>query len=54
MQAEKFRSIDAPCAWLGADMQGKPDEWLRPFRAAELAEIDAALHSVKRRGLDMF
>lgn len=51
--AQKHQIIDAPCAWKGADMQNRID-WLRPFSAAELAEIDAALESVKRRGLDLF
>lgn len=53
MHTQKHRPIDAPCAWKGADMKDKTD-WLRPFRADELAEIDAALQSVKRRGLDLF
>ncbi len=53
MQAEKHKPIEAPCAWKGADMQQKTD-WLRPFQASELAEIDAALESVKRRGLELF
>jgi hypothetical protein len=53
MHAEKHRPIDAPFAWKGADMQHST-EWLRPFKADELAEIDAALQSVKRRGLDLF
>ena len=53
MQIEKFQHIDAPCAWLGADKQNTTD-WLRPFSAVELAEVDAALQSVKQRGLDLF
>src|SRR5689334_15628801 len=53
MQIEKFQHIYAPCAWLGADKQNTTD-WLRPFSAAELAEVDAALLSVKQRGLDLF
>ena len=53
MQVEKGRPIDAPYAWKGADLQNRTD-WLRPFNAAELVEIDAALQSVKKRGLDLF
>jgi hypothetical protein len=53
MQVDKGRPIDAPYAWKGADLQERTD-WLRPFSAAELAEIDAALISVKRRKLDLF
>ena len=50
MQAIKHRPIEAPFAWKGADLQGRTD-WIRPFRPAELAEIDAALQGVVRRGL---
>ena len=53
MHAQKYQSIDAPCAWRGADMKTRTD-WLRPFSTAELAEIDAALQAVKRRGIDHF
>src|SRR5688572_15488241 len=54
MQVEKRRPIEAPYAWKGADMQNRESEWLRPFRPDELAEIDAALNSIKQRGLDLF
>ena len=53
MNAHTFQPIALPCAWTGADMQKRTD-WLRPFSAAELQEIDAALQSVKSRGLDLF
>ncbi len=53
MQVEKGRLIEAPYAWKGAEMQKRTD-WLRPFRAGELAEMDAALESVKRRGTSLF
>lgn len=53
MQLEKHRSIDAPYAWKGADLQDRTD-WLRPFSASELAEIDAALQAVKARKLELF
>jgi len=51
MQVAKHREIVAPFAWKGADLQGRSD-WIRPFRADELTEIDAALAGVKQRGLD--
>ncbi len=51
MQIAKHREIVAPFAWKGADLQHRTD-WIRPFQPNELAEIDAALKSVKRRGLD--
>src|SRR5919106_932904 len=53
MHAEKYRPIEAPYAWKGADMQHST-EWLRPFTPDELAEIDAALQAVKKSGIDLF
>jgi hypothetical protein len=51
MQAVKHRPIEAACAWTGAELRNRTD-WIRPFKAAELAEIDAAVRAVQRRGLD--
>lgn len=51
MQVAQHREIVAPFAWKGADLQHRSD-WIRPFRAEELQEIDTALAGVKRRGLD--
>jgi hypothetical protein len=48
---EKHKEIVAPFAWKGADLQHST-EWLRPFRPAELKELDDALQGVKRRELD--
>src|SRR5262245_47829185 len=42
--------IRGPVAWLGKEMAGSR-EWVRPFAAREVEEIDAALRSVQRRGL---
>ena len=53
MQAKKHQPIAAPCAWTGAEMKHRTD-WLRPFSATEVAEIDSALQAVKRRGIDLF
>ena len=53
MHHEKFRPIEARYAWKGADMQ-QSTEWLRPFTADELAEINRALQTVKASGLDLF
>jgi hypothetical protein len=50
MRVEKHQEIIAPFAWKGADLQHRTD-WIRPFTPAELAEIDAAVRQVKRRGL---
>jgi hypothetical protein len=50
MQVEKHKEIVAPFAWKGAELQQRTD-WIRPFSAAELSEIDTAVQDVKRRGL---
>jgi hypothetical protein len=51
MRIAKHHPIDAPFAWKGADLRCRTD-WIRRFGPAELAEIDAGLQAVKRRGLD--
>ncbi len=51
MRVAKHKPIEAPFAWKGADLRHRTD-WIRPFRPAELKELDTALRSVKRRGLD--
>ena len=51
MQAVKHRPIEGACAWTGAELRNRTD-WIRPFKTAELAEIDAAVRAVQRRGLD--
>lgn len=51
MQIARHKEIVAPFAWKGAELQDRTD-WIRPFRADELTEIDAALVGVKRRGLE--
>jgi hypothetical protein len=53
MNAHTFQPLAMPCAWTGEEMKHRSD-WVRPFTAAELQEIGAALQSVKRRGLDLF
>ena len=50
MQVVKHCEIVAPFAWKGADLQAST-EWIRPFSAHELDEIDRALQSVRRAGL---
>ena len=51
MQVAKHRPIIAPFAWSGAELKEAP-HWMRPFSAAELEELDAALNAVRKRGLD--
>src|SRR5262245_50404655 len=42
--------ISGPAAWHGQDL-ARATDWIRPFTADELAELDAALRAVKTRGL---
>ena len=51
MQVEKHHEIIAPFAWKGAELE-KSSGWIRRFSVDELAEIDAALRAVQRRGLE--
>lgn len=41
--------VSGPGAWYGRDLQRNAD-WMRHFTAAELAELDAAVHAFKARG----
>jgi len=42
--------IASACAWLGKDIAAST-RWVRDLRSADIAEIDAALAGVERRGL---
>ena len=42
--------LTGPAAWLGPDLARSTD-WIRPFSAAAVAELDGALAAVKARGL---
>jgi len=46
-------SIEAPSAWIGADMRMRESEWTYRLSPPEVAEIEAALHAVRARGLDI-
>jgi hypothetical protein len=43
-------AITGPTAWLGREMAARTD-WIRPFTAPEIDEIDAALRALERRGV---
>jgi len=45
-----FAPITGPCAWLGTDI-ARSSRWVRDLGPADIAEIDAALAGVERRGL---
>ena len=44
---------DGPQAWYGSDMAARAAEWTHQWTAAEIAEIEAAVDDVERRGLDI-
>ncbi len=45
--------IEGPSAWKGADMRHREDEWSYRLSPEEIAEIEAAVSAVRRRGLDL-
>ena len=47
-----LRAVEGPAAWYGADMV-RSEEWLHDLAADEIAEIDAAVAKVLRRGIDI-
>jgi TfdA family taurine catabolism dioxygenase TauD len=50
MATMKVEPIAGPEAWLGADM-ARSTEWIRTVPAPAVAELDAALRGLERRGL---
>ena len=50
MSTMKAEPIAGPEAWLGADM-ARSTEWIRTVSATAVAELDAALRGIERRGL---
>src|SRR6185369_2015533 len=42
-------AISGPSVWYGRDLQARSD-WIRTFRAGELAELDAAVRGFKTGG----
>lgn len=47
------RPIEGPAAWTGAEMRGREAEWSYRLSPPEAAELEAALQSVRARGLDI-
>ncbi len=45
--------VKAPSAWIGADMRDREAEWSYRLSSSEVAEIEAAMESVRARGLDL-
>jgi TfdA family taurine catabolism dioxygenase TauD len=45
--------VDAPSAWIGAEMARKPETWTYTLSPRELAEIEAARSTVAASGMDI-
>jgi hypothetical protein len=45
--------VTGPSAWIGADLRQRPADWTYTLSAAEVAEVEAAVASVRARGLDI-
>ena len=45
--------IVGPSAWVGADMRAREAEWSYRLSQSEVAEIESATQTVRRRGLDL-
>jgi hypothetical protein len=45
--------VEGPSAWIGAEMRKRETEWTYRLSPAQLDEIDAAVNSVRARGLDL-
>ena len=45
--------VEGPSAWIGADMRRRETEWSYRLSPAEVAEIEAAVRTVRARGLDL-
>ena len=43
--------ITGPSAWYGSELTTRHKEWIRPFSAIELNELDTAMRGIKERGL---
>lgn len=47
-----YEPIRGPAVWYGRELAARED-WLRPFSAAELAELDAAIRAFKASGVPL-
>ena len=45
--------VSGPSVWRGADLAKQPEQWIRRFSAAELAELDAAIGAFKASGAEL-
>jgi hypothetical protein len=45
--------IEGPCAWTGAEMRRRADEWTYRLSPADVVEISGAVAAVRGRGLDL-
>jgi Taurine catabolism dioxygenase TauD, TfdA family len=45
--------VEGPSAWIGAEMRGREAEWSYRLSPSEVSEVEAALQSVRSRGLEI-
>ncbi len=45
--------VEGPSVWTGPDMRLRETEWTHRLTQSEIAEIEAAVHDVRERGLDL-
>lgn len=45
--------IEGPSAWVGADLERRPEEWTYRLSATEIGEIERAAAGIRARGLDL-
>jgi hypothetical protein len=53
VMAPPLHPVEGPSAWLAADMRAREADWSYRLSPSEVAEIEAALQSVRARGLDI-
>lgn len=51
--ADQWPAFENAQAWFGPDMARRQDEWILHWTEAELAEIEAAVQSVQKQGLEI-
>src|ERR1700753_50467 len=45
--------VTCPSAWIGADLRQRPADWTYTLSALDIAEIEAAVASVRARAMDI-
>ncbi len=51
--AGNLRPVSGPFVWYGPEMAQRPEEWIRPLTAAEIAELEEAVARLDATGKDI-